>query len=90
MNAKNKSNLRASKGDLVFLSDDKEMLEILNEFIESQELEGIEVQLFNQRKPTADSKPSSVLDDSPERETEELSSLRTSQGLEDQDFENEY
>jgi len=34
MNAKNKSNQRASKGDLVFLSDDKEMLEILNEFIE--------------------------------------------------------
>jgi hypothetical protein len=34
MNAKNKSNQRASKGDLVFLSDDKEMLEILAEFIE--------------------------------------------------------
>ena len=45
---------------------------------------------FSQRKPAVDAEPNSVVDDSHEGESDELSSLKTSQGLEEQDWENAY
>ena len=91
MNAKNKSNQRASKGEPGSLSEDKEMLEILNEFIEKQEQAGVEVQQFSQRKPAVDSKLNSVVDDSQEHDSEDdASSLKTSLSMEEQDFVNPY